>query len=148
MLAFDLKLSHSRGRAVVWALSKEQSSFLACHKMEVKMKRYTFQTIMLGTALSFMPMLAAGMNSPASYPVAKISQDLKPQPQSPADCARCFNGCYNAYEDAAFSCGALDLILPIDDFGVAEGELQACMDQAESNYNQCMAGCHWIPGCA
>jgi len=29
--AFDLKLSHSRGRAVVWSLSEKQGAFLACH---------------------------------------------------------------------------------------------------------------------
>ncbi len=34
--AFDLKLSFSRGRAVVWSLSEEQASFLACHNEAFK----------------------------------------------------------------------------------------------------------------
>jgi transposase len=29
--AFDMKLSHSRGRAVVWSLSEKQAAFLGCH---------------------------------------------------------------------------------------------------------------------
>lgn len=62
-------------------------------------------------------------------------------------CAICFQDCETRYLGAVAGCFIACLRCGDDDV-ICEAMCASCQDKAESNHNNCIAGCYYISGCA